>query len=59
MVPRISIFELTTEVVNPDKAHVKEEVDGTLKSESLTDGQRLFVREDPKSDWKEETRDAI
>ena len=58
MVPRISIFEMTTEVVNPDKVHVKEEVDGTLKSESLTDGQRLFVREDPKSDWKEETRDA-
>lgn len=58
MVPRISIFELTTEVVNPDKVHVKEEVDGRLKSESLTDGQRLFVREDPKAEWKEETRDA-
>ncbi len=58
MVPRISIIEITTEVVNPDKVHVKEEVDGTLKSESLTDGQRLFVREDPKSEWKEETRDA-
>src|SRR4051812_11378389 len=47
---QFAITEVTIEVINPDRVHVTEIVDGKLRSESVTDGQRLFVRQGPKGE---------
>ncbi|MDP9100050.1 MAG: sel1 repeat family protein [Verrucomicrobiota bacterium] len=58
LVQNIRETQITTEIVNPDQVHVIEEVNGELDRESLTDGKRLFVREGPQGELKEEARDA-
>ena len=48
----------TAEITNRGKVHILEEVDGRLKSESFTDGQRLLIRDTPDGQFKEETQDV-
>lgn len=50
--------KITTEISKPDKVHVREEAGGKLRSESFTDGKRLFVRHAPGEELKEETVDV-
>jgi TPR repeat protein len=53
-----TVTKRTTEIVNPDKIHIREELDGQFKSESFTDGKKLLTRNGPDAEFKEETNDV-